>query len=177
MRALVLLLILAAAGCISQAEPKAECQETGCPVDLPAETTLVHHCGDGSLAAPEECDVGFPCPKGTVCQKCRCVTPAPDETIDAGECAGACGGYGYGNYSVTDDGGCGYDFGAEKQCAVRCAYRKVIPLADSGRVCCCRELKYVNCAFDVLKKKCDCPTQTETVGICRENRPGMNATT
>ena len=175
MRILVLLLILAAAGCISQAEPKAGCQETGCPVDLPPTTTLVHHCGDWNLTAPEECDVGYPCPNGTICQKCRC--EIPKERINADECGDVCRGYGYRNFSLTDDGGCNYNFGVDKPCAVRCAYRNITALTESGKVCCCRDLKYINCKVDVLKKKCECPTKSETVALCAMNKPDINATT
>jgi len=182
----VLALAVFAAGCVSQqaAEPdsSAGCADTGCPVDLsqlddngsasPTVTTLGDiKCGDGILEAPEECEKGIPCKSG-YCQKCTCVEQLPNETVT--DCAAACLSEGYKNNTIVDDGSCTFNYGADNPTSVRCAYRKVFPMAEPGKVCCCRDLKYIRCDFAGGGFKC--PEGDAATKICRDNKPNANAT-
>ena len=170
---LPLALLVFAAGCLSQeqANPANEtgCSDIGCPVDLNATTETKPAepmCGDGLLEVPEECDVGFPCKSG-YCQKCRCDDILANETVS--DCDAACVKAGFMNSSIVQDGNCTYNYGKDDSCALRCAYRKVFPLSESGKVCCCRDLKYVKCPK--VNGQCECPKESEVQGICAQNKP------
>ena len=172
-------LIVLAAGCLNNA-PAAEagCSDTGCPVDLPTTTNAAtlqsaSKCGNGILEASEECDINFPCKSG-YCQKCRCQNVSDGEAVD--NCPAACSKLGYKNSSVVDDAKCDYNMGADNPCALRCAFRKVFPSTQAGKVCCCRDLKYISCPVDVKSGKCSCPAEAEVTAICRQNKPDGNIT-
>jgi hypothetical protein len=168
------------AGCLNQpVEPASNCSDLGCPVDIPQATAEPQptgpNCGDGILESPEQCDIGLPCKNSTFCQQCKCLQI--DDGARVANCSAECGKYGYKDATVVADGNCSYNFGIDNPCAIRCAYRKIFPSQEAGNVCCCRDLKYVNCQSKTFADKCDCPTGDNVTRICAENKPEARIST
>jgi len=160
-------LVVLVAGCVNQGSK--DCSDTGCPLNLSEVRPSAPNCGDGVLESPEECDIGFPCKSG-FCQQCRCAVASAEEVVS--DCQNECKKLGYRNSTVTPDGQCTYPLGKDDPCAIRCSYRKVLPMAKQGEVCCCRELLYIKCKNKAFQDKCDCPSEEESKAICREKKPG-----
>lgn len=165
-RTTMLLMVAVAAGCLGSGD---DAESAGSQVfgTLPPQTGP--KCQDGVLEGDEECEEGVPCESG-YCDRCRCVEIG--NTVSASECGSHCLEFGYSLGSMTQDGNCSYALGAQDVCAVKCSYRKAFPSDEQGRVCCCRSLKYVRCQESVFEEGCDCPSQAESVEICRKNKPG-----
>jgi hypothetical protein len=175
-----LCLLVIVAGCMGQGSSDvkggSDCSDVGCPVDLnvseaPQSSNVAPNCGDGILESPEECDSGFPCKAG-YCDKCRCLDISPESRVS--DCAAACAGVGFFNGTTEVDGNCTYNMGSDTPEYVRCTYRKVFPSVDAGKVCCCRDLKYIKCP--TADGKVACPKESEVMGLCQKYKPKGNST-
>ena len=164
-----LILLVLVCGCLSgETAQKPSCDDVGCPVETTLARTTGPNCGDGILEGAEQCDLNAPCKSG-YCQKCRCVEAGANETVS--DCNSACLKHGFDNYEVVDDGQCNHPRGVAQECSIMCSYRKIMPMNESGKVCCCRNIGYAKCGNDSAGK-CACPGGDEEVKrMCREKNP------
>jgi hypothetical protein len=171
--AAVAIFVLASSGCVTPTQPRVNCTETGCPINVtsPPQETV---CGDGAVQKPEECEVGFPCANGTFCQKCRCTAIVPGERVS--DCPAECAKNGYNESKVVSEGSCIHATGLNSPCAVKCSYRKVFPAAEEGKVCCCTGVNYIPCpAGNATAGKCQCPGREEAANWCSAGSPGSES--
>jgi len=161
---LLISLILLVSACIStQTE---ECDD--CKVPTPSTTLKVGVCGNGQLEGFEQCEVGKGCDTG-FCRHCMCENITEEDKV--ADCDSFCRTFGTTNNSVVEDGQCNPFWGDELPCKVKCSYYQVFPSIEEGKVCCCRQINYINCPTQPFEEECGCPTRAEASKICAQYSP------